>query len=65
MGKKPSIETNPEMTVMIELLLKDLKAAIINGINILKDIKGDMNMMSRKTEYIRDPSESSRYEKSL
>lgn len=52
------------MTEIIELAEKDVKTAFINIINMLKDIKKNMNIMRRKIEYIyKDPYGVSRGEK--
>lgn len=45
---------------MMKLSGKDFKTAIIN---ILKDLKGSRNMMSRETEYINHMKGISRIEK--
>lgn len=47
-----SIPTNPEMTVVMKLVQKDLKAAITNFIKLLKDIGKHENDEERNRKYI-------------
>lgn len=52
------------MTLVMELVQKDLKAAITNFINMLKDI-GKHENDERNRKYIKHPNETSRDEKYL
>lgn len=51
-GGNQSIPTNPEMTVVMKLVQKDLKAAITNFIKLLKDIGKHENDEERNRKYI-------------
>lgn len=60
-----SIPTNPEMTVVMKLVQKDLKAAITNFIKLLKDIGKHENDEERNRKYIKHPNETYRDEQYL
>ena len=48
--KNQSIETCSEMMDMMELTDKDLKQAIVNTPNMVKDLKENMNIMRKECE---------------
>lgn len=50
--KDQSIETNPEVTELVELEDKDILAAILNMFHMFKKIKGSINMIRTSTEDI-------------
>ena len=55
MQENQTIETDPEMTQMIELVDKDSKTAVKNMYLMLKKVEESMSMIRRDKEDIKRP----------
>lgn len=62
--RRKSIEIDSEVTQMMDLVNKDIIAAIIHTPHMFKELEESMSMTKREMEAIKkDPSQTSRVEK--